>query len=1225
MKITPRHTYFKHFKYSFIICLTIFSCRQIDIQRAGLLSDNTLERIKSNTLSTASSPSSSPNPDRIILSSVPKKIPDVTNEFILLTSLKHFKQVIDLIDFYNGKIIFADQKTGYIHLKATNNLAISLYNSKLLIALEINKPLSVKTTSDQPETTGFNNSHLTVDFNKHSPSIFMRTNELVEEFDQNFNEPLNGSSTTIAIVDTGLDISRTDVFQDRIIGLRSIRQSDRAILKEAKEEIIDGEDYLTATIGQKKITIKKTHKLIKSRTYYLGYFSERQFSSQYKGFDNYDFNQDGKADAVFPVIAFKNDEGRFETYINVNDKGIYPEKGDYSIEDENKLLDFNWVAQNIKDRYINNPRNPIKSYYRFTTRLDILDKRSTLQSSSQTKLLSDRNKGTVTIAITMEPGIELSLYGNDLKHFDKDPNDGAKLYQIGLVGFDLEGHGTYCAGTAAGNFQSAIKDNYTASQAKLVGLSLIGPNAPTNGNYLDTLSKMIDNFNINVINISFGENQEINDTKSVTAMTLERLIRSTHVAIVKAAGNNGPGINTHGIVTTPSVISVASYYLAYQTHHFHLIPRSGILKYYVSNSSSRGPMIDGVLKPDIGAPGWSLSAVPLATPFSSTNNSLNFYRHSTGTSNATSNTTAAISLLYDALNKSNMANIAPSSNHVNPIPISHLHKALKNSALPYSPYTTYECKTDQHSSPCIYQPTSHRFNWIDGGAGRIDALNVWAILQQIITETSIRFNASMTSKLNNYHRKAHGFISYDSFYSSFRVDLEVDDYPSQKDGDSPTNDHELLLKIDEKNDWLSFSSLSALKKKQFSISSDNKTAIYLYIDRYKLIENGQIKPGIHQTVIKGYKDRLSQYFDLVFPVIIVGASTRFDSTIDNNQYATKGFIPAGLKRSYFLPIKDHQSSVLLNLQVTHSEPGSINLDIFHNGIKLPLNNFKLSSVNPTSNPSSQSNHVNTHETQSLRYLLKELDPGLYEIALQSSSKARTSFQELDGSFYQITASQFSLKCEKATKNNTSTSTQVLLKNVRNQGSLITIDSANISISGFKEKHRIAVSNQKEKLISIDISPEIDHVQILTNYFGVYADTDVDIYLYRDHVDSGRSATNGFEESISLNVEPGRYSLKLVGYYIPDPSGTIELTIIQKLKTPHILSTRLNSSRYGKTVAKGFIWEPNKMIPRLYANIPIKNIKALSLNKASSPILTVDITASYGHRGEKVNVLHVDIE
>ena len=70
-------------------------------------------------------------------------------------------------------------------------------------------------------------------------------------------------------------------------------------------EEIDETEYLTATIDGQQVRILRTEKLKEDRPYYLGFFSEKQFANV-SGSNYYDFNQDGKDTAVFPIVAFKN-------------------------------------------------------------------------------------------------------------------------------------------------------------------------------------------------------------------------------------------------------------------------------------------------------------------------------------------------------------------------------------------------------------------------------------------------------------------------------------------------------------------------------------------------------------------------------------------------------------------------------------------------------------------------------------------------------------------------------------------------------------------------------------------------------------------------------------------------------------------------------------------------------------------------------------------------------
>ena len=461
------------------------------------------------------------------LGSKPKK-----NHFVSL-SMNNFKKLKDEIVRLGGSIEFCDKKTGYIHFSTQPSAALELLYNDSFKTLILDKTADTKTYDNKPLSIDDNiNNAILKDL---SSTSLMRVDLLKKHFKSEYGKELDGSETTVAVFDTGIDLARTDVFQDRIVGLRSIRATDIALVTEA--DVLDagaGEKYLHASLGGVEILIQKSKRLAKDRTYYLGLISEQLLLSPRAGYTNIDLNQDGKPTGLFPIVVYKNDAGIFEAYINVNSSMTYENRGDNSIEDENRLIDFNWVAKNVKNRYVKHDE-PLKSHYKFTTRMDIVE---------TDRLLSDRNKGLMNLAITLEPGIELTDDGKDLKKRENSPAN-QNLYRVGLAGFDPQGHGTHVTGIAAGKFETAPIYSSGAQNAKIVNVAMIG-NATTSSIFDMIIMTMRDHKNV-VFNFSFGTNVPINDTQSEEAIIFDAIARVYNIPFMKSAGNEGPGIKSHGL------------------------------------------------------------------------------------------------------------------------------------------------------------------------------------------------------------------------------------------------------------------------------------------------------------------------------------------------------------------------------------------------------------------------------------------------------------------------------------------------------------------------------------------------------------------------------------------------------------------------------------------------------------------------------------------------------
>lgn len=210
------------------------------------------------------------------------------------------------------------------------------------------------------------------------------------------------------------------------------------------------------------------------------------------------------------------------------------------------------------------------------------------------------------------------LAWNDLIHGEKTP-------------YDDNGHGTHVAGIIAGNGSSS-NGRYTgmAPEAKLVGVKVL--DSEGSGAISDVIAgiewciKNLSTLNIRAINLSIGaEAQESYRT--------DPLCRATTVAwekgivVCAAAGNEGPRnqtINTPAI--NPMVITVGN------------IDDQSTLTWdddRLNPSSSRGPTLDNVIKPDLVAPGTNITSLK---PNGS-------YQSLSGTSMATPMVTGAVALI----------------------------------------------------------------------------------------------------------------------------------------------------------------------------------------------------------------------------------------------------------------------------------------------------------------------------------------------------------------------------------------------------------------------------------------------------------------------------------------------------------------------------------------------------------------------------------------------------
>lgn len=211
---------------------------------------------------------------------------------------------------------------------------------------------------------------------------------------------------------------------------------------------------------------------------------------------------------------------------------------------------------------------------------------------------------------------------------------------------DGHGHGTHVASTIVGT--GAASDGQHQGVAPgadlVVGKVLNDAGSGTFAQIIDGMEWAAQEQDADVISISLGcgpRNGCVSDGTDPASMAVNSLTASTGALFVIAAGNDGLDPETLG---TPGVADAALTVAA---------SNEGDIVNPIPRFSSRGPRIDGVLKPDIAAPGVHITAARAAGTSLCETGCLqpedgpvdDFYTNASGTSMATPHVAGAAAIL----------------------------------------------------------------------------------------------------------------------------------------------------------------------------------------------------------------------------------------------------------------------------------------------------------------------------------------------------------------------------------------------------------------------------------------------------------------------------------------------------------------------------------------------------------------------------------------------------
>ncbi len=577
---------------------------------------------------------------------------------------------------------------------------------------------------------------------------------------------------------------------------------------------------------------------------------------------------------------------------------------------------------------------------------------------------------------------------------------------------------------------------------------------------------------------------------------------------------------------------------------------------------------------------------------------------------AAPNAASVIALMYDALKKTGYKETGLEG--PNPISILKLRKALVNGVDAYDSYYSFNCKTPgENGEPyCPLQKEEHTFPWFEGGAGQLNAEKTWKVLSAIKEERERKYLLKTTKYIDDYPLESKGTFIFNRLIPriDFSIELEADS------PESLIQNETLNLIIPESIKWLSFQPRREQKSKLIDLFAAEKTYVRLYVNQKLLTENARLKGGVHFAVIKGFDQ--NNLMSLAYPIMIVGADTEFEPIADHNQFASRGFIPAGLTTRFFLPVKKPGSSLLIDLFAGHFTPGTLRMEVYHNGIAFTSKQLGSPTSWVVGHPDygQGRNH--------LRYLLTDTPPGLYEVSLFASSVGNAVYEDIDGSFYELQSSEISVTIPQISLEQGLAKSRVILKNSKNEGSAIRIANAEVKVASLKKKTTIKIKHQESQAIPIQIPAGINSLEISTRHLGDKEKTDLDIVLMdAQGKPIAKSTKPDSNEHFKAEVKEGTYNLQLLGYSIPAEEDQFELIYNQHLVKPTPLTDKFLDPAKKEIIAAKKGWPEAKRYPLLTAEYENSLLEKVLVIPEYEPVISVLLQATYGNLGQSVSMFH----
>ena len=528
--------------------------------------------------------------------------------------------------------------------------------------------------------------------------------------------------------------------------------------------------------------------------------------------------------------------------------------------------------------------------------------------------------------------------------------------------FDGNGHGSHCAGIAAGykiNGQNGL--NGVAPGAKIVSLKIgdgsLSGGATVTGSMISAYEYGVEfakNYDGPVVfSMSYGVGSEIESMADMEMMLDDLSAANEDLLFVTSAGNEGPGISTVGLpAAAKRVLTVGAIYTPKIANSLY---GADITKDVITSFSSRGGEVN---KPDVLTPGAASSTIP---PYSNSD-------VKGGTSMACPQAAGAVALIMSA-----------ASQQKYPLPIvgALIKKAIRYAADPLTGYLPLE-----------------------QGGGVLNVARAFEFYKSYIENKDqseiLGYNIDTISPAAEMENGQTAYWRFGDYFPT------VDDaqrfyinpiFPKEKKADQRHNFYRAFNLVSSES-WIK------VKKNSTYIKGDKAASVDVYFDPNKIKQ-----PGIYSGKVTAFKKggllygnkSINTEFELVCTVI---KPIIFEEDNNHQWNSTKIQLESGQIHRIFYEIPLMASAGIIKLTSADGKYANVRGYLF----------------DPSGRENAQSIRLNTDERDEIQMRLSgdELDTGIWELVLYSdirNSKKSTvqveiSFSGLEAIPDRITSVQY---------------------------------------------------------------------------------------------------------------------------------------------------------------------------------------------------------------------------